>query len=101
MSLSSWCIASLYICHFSSEIDFSSEKYSSMARALGLLSRGCEFEPHLRYPLVFDILNQFEKKKAAFSFLVRFFVGIFYLALVPTFEVLTLPVMKFSFFNFT
>ena len=29
LSLSSWCIASLYICHFSTEIDFSSEKYSA------------------------------------------------------------------------
>ena len=28
LSLSSWCIASLYIYHFSTEIDFSSEKYS-------------------------------------------------------------------------
>ena len=27
-SLSSWCIASLYIYHFSTVIDFSSEKYS-------------------------------------------------------------------------
>ena len=59
LSLSSWCIASLYIYHFSTVIDFSSENklnsfpakamdklnsfpaiafelYSSMARALGL-----------------------------------------------------------------
>ena len=28
LSLSSWCIASLYIYHFSTGIDFSSEKYS-------------------------------------------------------------------------
>ena len=28
LSLSSWCIASLYIYHFSTVIDFSSEKYS-------------------------------------------------------------------------
>ena len=28
VSLSSWCIASLYIYHFSTVIDFSSEKYS-------------------------------------------------------------------------
>ena len=28
LSLSSWCIASLYICHFSTVIDFSSKKYS-------------------------------------------------------------------------
>ena len=28
LRLSSWCIASLYICHFSTVIDFSSEKYS-------------------------------------------------------------------------
>ena len=27
LSLSSWCIASLYIYHFSTVIDFSSEKY--------------------------------------------------------------------------
>ena len=53
------------------------------------------------YSLVFDILNQFERKKLRFLFLVRFFVGIFYLALVPTFEVFTLPMMKFSSFNFT
>ena len=29
LSLSSWCIASLYIYHFSTQLDFSSEKYSS------------------------------------------------------------------------
>ena len=28
LSLSNWCIASLYIYHFSTVIDFSSEKYS-------------------------------------------------------------------------
>ena len=28
LSLSSWCIASLYIYHFSTVVDFSSEKYS-------------------------------------------------------------------------
>ena len=28
LSLSSWCIVSLYICHFSTVVDFSSEKYS-------------------------------------------------------------------------
>ena len=28
LSLSSWCIASLYIYHFSTVIDFSSEKYN-------------------------------------------------------------------------
>ena len=28
LSLSSWCIASLYIYHFSTVIDFSSERYS-------------------------------------------------------------------------
>ena len=28
LSLSSWCIVSLYIYHFSTVIDFSSEKYS-------------------------------------------------------------------------
>ena len=28
LNLSSWCIASLYICDFSTVIDFSSEKYS-------------------------------------------------------------------------
>ena len=28
LRLSSWCIASLYIYHFSTVIDFSSEKYS-------------------------------------------------------------------------
>ena len=28
LSLSSWCIASLYIYHFSTVIDFSSKKYS-------------------------------------------------------------------------
>ena len=28
LSLSSWCIASLYICHFWTVIDFSSEKFS-------------------------------------------------------------------------
>ena len=28
LSLSSWCIASLYICHCSTVVDFSSEKYS-------------------------------------------------------------------------
>ena len=28
LSLSSWCIASLYIYHFSTAIDFLSEKYS-------------------------------------------------------------------------
>ena len=28
LSLSSWCMASLYIYHFSTVIDFSSEKYS-------------------------------------------------------------------------
>ena len=29
LSLSSWCIASLYIYHFSTVADFSSEKYSA------------------------------------------------------------------------
>ena len=28
LSLSSWCIASLYVCHFSTVVNFSSEKYS-------------------------------------------------------------------------
>ena len=28
LSLSSWCIASLYIYHFSTVVDFSSEKYN-------------------------------------------------------------------------
>ena len=29
LNLSSWCIASLYIYHFSTVVDFSSEKYRS------------------------------------------------------------------------
>ena len=28
LSLSSWCIASLYVCHFATVVDFSSEKYN-------------------------------------------------------------------------
>ena len=32
LSLSSWCIASLYIYHFSTVVDFSSKKYSGTSR---------------------------------------------------------------------
>ena len=37
LSLSSWCIASLYVYHFSTVIDFSSEKYSSPPRSIVVL----------------------------------------------------------------
>ena len=32
LSLSSWCIASLYIYHYSTAVDFSSEKYRGSTR---------------------------------------------------------------------
>ena len=37
LSLCSWCIASLYVYHFSTVIDFSSEKYSSHPRSIVLI----------------------------------------------------------------
>ena len=35
LSLSSWCIASLYIYHFSTVVDLSSEKYSGSTEHTG------------------------------------------------------------------
>ena len=38
LSLSSWCVSSLYIYHFSTVVDFSSEKYSG---STGHMNSGC------------------------------------------------------------
>ena len=53
LSLSSWCIASLYIYHFSTVVDFSSEKYSVSTPGVASSHsqpRGCEFESHHWHP---------------------------------------------------